>query len=197
MSDVVRKTRRDEQAEERREQLLEIALQLFGTIGMDGCSIKQLSHEAGVSQGLIYYYFKSKEDLLLAVVDRYSLLRPMRELLCANQERPAREFLPEMARELHKILEARRNLIWVFFRESRCNPAIQDKHAQMREEGTRLLAEYMEARIRAGELRPHDPRLSARALLSWIFMHHLVRPPDECFPPEFVDYLLTGILGGR
>ena len=52
----------------RRGQLLDAAARLMEREGFHGVSMQALADEAGVSVGLIYKYFGSKEDLLLAVI---------------------------------------------------------------------------------------------------------------------------------
>jgi AcrR family transcriptional regulator len=64
--------RTQEQFEEirvsRREQIMNSALELFAEEGFTNCSISQLAKHAGISKGLMYNYFNSKEDLLKAII---------------------------------------------------------------------------------------------------------------------------------
>jgi len=61
------------QNEELRKQsikkILDSAFLLFAKDGYDSTSIARISKEAGVSKGLIYNYFQSKEDLLITLVN--------------------------------------------------------------------------------------------------------------------------------
>lgn len=60
-----------------RERLVETARLLFLCKGYEATSIAGILHEAGVNSGSLYYFFKTKEELLLAVLDRYvELLHP-------------------------------------------------------------------------------------------------------------------------
>ena len=52
----------------RRTQLLELGARLFATRSVDEISIDVLAEEAGISRGLIYHYFGSKQDFRLAVI---------------------------------------------------------------------------------------------------------------------------------
>lgn len=54
--------------EARRAQLLELGARLFATRSVDEISIDVLAEEAGISRGLIYHYFGSKQDFRLAVI---------------------------------------------------------------------------------------------------------------------------------
>ncbi len=53
---------------ERREQLLEVAGDMFGTHGYHGLSMEQLAEGAGVSKPVLYQHFPSKRALYLAVI---------------------------------------------------------------------------------------------------------------------------------
>jgi len=53
---------------ESRAKILATARHLFAEHGYDGCSVSDIAHQAGMSQGNIYWYFSSKEDLLKAVL---------------------------------------------------------------------------------------------------------------------------------
>lgn len=52
-----------------RQKILEIALQAFSELGFDGASTRTIAARAGVNQGLIPYYFGSKEALWREAVD--------------------------------------------------------------------------------------------------------------------------------
>ncbi|MBD3347281.1 MAG: TetR family transcriptional regulator [Chitinivibrionales bacterium] len=51
-----------------RQQILDAALKLFGTKGYHSSSVDTIAGNAGVSKGLVYNYFSSKEDILEAVI---------------------------------------------------------------------------------------------------------------------------------
>ena len=59
----------EEMRNSRREQIMEAALELFASKGYANCSIAQLAEHAGISKGLMYNYFKSKEGLLVAIIE--------------------------------------------------------------------------------------------------------------------------------
>ncbi|NWG75271.1 MAG: TetR/AcrR family transcriptional regulator [Rubrivivax sp.] len=56
--------------EDRREQLLDCALELFGRRGFEATSTRDIAEAAGVTDGLIYKYFASKDELLEEVIAR-------------------------------------------------------------------------------------------------------------------------------
>lgn len=56
--------------DERREQLLELGLELFSQRAYETVSIDEIAEAAGISRGLLYHYFPSKRDFYLAVLGR-------------------------------------------------------------------------------------------------------------------------------
>lgn len=61
-----------------RERLLEAAARLFLERGYAATGVSAVLEAAGVRSGSLYHFFRSKEDLLLGVLDRYlGLLQPV------------------------------------------------------------------------------------------------------------------------
>lgn len=59
----------EEIREKSREKILAAALELFANNGYDASSIDSIAKKAGISKGLIYNYYKSKKDILLAIMN--------------------------------------------------------------------------------------------------------------------------------
>jgi AcrR family transcriptional regulator len=59
----------EEIRDSRRLQIMEAALKLFATEGYGHASIAKLAAQAGISKGLMYNYFESKEALLGAIIE--------------------------------------------------------------------------------------------------------------------------------
>ena len=57
-----------------RERLLQAAMELFTTQGYEATSLAEVLQRAGANSGSLYYFFKSKEDLLLAGLDFFKAL---------------------------------------------------------------------------------------------------------------------------
>jgi len=51
--------------EERKRELLSIALELFLEVGYEKLNVNEIAKKAGVTKGLLYYYFRSKEEMLI------------------------------------------------------------------------------------------------------------------------------------
>jgi AcrR family transcriptional regulator len=60
---------------DRRRQILDAAIRVFARQGFHSCRVSDIANEAGVAYGLVYHYFKSKDQVLNELfVERWSLL---------------------------------------------------------------------------------------------------------------------------
>lgn len=73
------------QTDERRAQLLELGLELFGTRAYDEVAIEDIAAAAGVSKGLLYHYFGGKRDFYVATV-RYAAQQLLAAIEAADEQ---------------------------------------------------------------------------------------------------------------
>ena len=80
--DAPAKKRRTRIQTEKRELILEAALEVFSTHGFRGSTIDQIAEAAGMSKPNLLYYFRRKEDIHEALIERLlkTWLQPLREL---------------------------------------------------------------------------------------------------------------------
>ncbi len=57
-------------AEERKNEILDVAERLFCANGYDNTSTNDILKEVGIARGTLYYHYKSKEDILDAMIER-------------------------------------------------------------------------------------------------------------------------------
>jgi AcrR family transcriptional regulator len=57
-------------SDERRSQILDAAEGVFTRKGFDEARMEDIAGKTGLSKGTLYLYFKSKDDLILAILDR-------------------------------------------------------------------------------------------------------------------------------
>ncbi len=65
-----KKQRVVKEASERRNEILDVAEELFVTKGYDKASTNDILERVGIARGTLYYHFSSKEDILNAIIDR-------------------------------------------------------------------------------------------------------------------------------
>jgi len=60
---------RKDVSEERRSQILQAAAAVFTRAGFNDARMDDIANEAGLSKGSLYWYFNSKEDIIVAILD--------------------------------------------------------------------------------------------------------------------------------
>lgn len=66
-----RRRQRRRQQPDTRQEILEVALELFSQQGYEGTTLRQVAEEMGFSVAAIYYHFKAKDDLLSTLAHPY------------------------------------------------------------------------------------------------------------------------------
>lgn len=88
--------------EERREQILNAFCSLIQEFGYDKATTAFIAEKAGLTQGLIHYHFKSKEDILVALIEMLS--RKLETRLSAINEEKS-DPLENLHRHIRAYLE--------------------------------------------------------------------------------------------
>ncbi len=185
--------RRRDVAEWRRERIIDAALSVFGTKGVDGASMKDVAAAAGIAPGLIYHYFVGKEALSLAVTVERGFLRDLCKLLVDAQQRPASIVLPEVAAGFDRLLTERPGLVALFI-SGVSNPKIKEELEEITQETQRLMGEYLADRVAVGELRPHDSRAAVQVLFCTCSWGHAIG--ERVDPIAVAQIVLRGIQTG-
>jgi AcrR family transcriptional regulator len=114
----------EEMRESRRLQIMGTALKLFALEGYGHASISRLASETGISKGLMYNYFESKEALLGAIIEHgmsqiMDLFDPDHDGVLTTQE---------MEGFIRKIFEAVRNHqeYWILFISVLLQPNVKE-----------------------------------------------------------------------
>jgi len=178
--------------EGRRNQMIDAALALFAEKGYENATMKDLAEACGVAAGLVYHYFDSKEDLLLAVLDKHGFAAEMERVLLPAFDRPASEVLLEVVHSYYDLLVERESFMRMIIRESMTNPQLEQRWTTMCNTGVQTLARYLAARVAVGELRPHDTEISARMLTHPVVVLRLTGGSPAQLS-SIVDCLLEGI----
>ncbi|MFI7135860.1 TetR/AcrR family transcriptional regulator [Nonomuraea sp. NPDC050153] len=167
---------RSEQAAWRREQLLDAALRVFADKGVDGATVKDVAQAAGVTPGLLYRYFDSKEAMVETLLSERGFLPRLRELRAERPDaRPATEVLTGLLEAFDRLLAEHAELMAVFFSAARARAPL----ASLVSEGHELIGEFLAERVAAGELRAHDTATAARTLFATVAVNRRMGTPVD------------------
>jgi len=191
---------------DRRQQLIESALDLFSRKGFEGATTKEIAAAAGVTEAIVFRHFPSKQMLYQAVLDR-----------CHGSSQ-AQEFLTNIRASMDRKddLAFFRYIFTAILRSFRGDPRMErlllfaalEGHEQglahVREVSNpiyEMLREYLLSRQREGKLRSIEPSLiliaisgtaKQYAMLTQMFGYP-AEMPDEQVADAMVAILMTGI----
>ncbi len=194
---------RPDVSRERNEQILEAATQVFAEKGFYKARMDDIAAQAGLSKGALYLYFKSKDAIITALLDRL-FRHEMRDLSALQRaEGSARERLLRFAEaiiaDLHawlRLIPVAYEFLGLIFR----NKTVQGAFRQYLRAYMDLCVPIIEEGIANGEFAPRNPQDVALALaallegsiLLWVYdservdLEHNIR--------SGVDILLEGIV---
>jgi TetR/AcrR family fatty acid metabolism transcriptional regulator len=166
----------------KRERILDAAIKVFAAEGFYNAKVSQIAQAAGVADGTIYLYFKSKDDLLIQLFeDRMEQVNTsLRQALATETSAAAR--LGRVVRLHLDFVASNREMAEVISVELRQSSKFIREYANPKfAEFLRTIAGAVVEGQRAGELRSDiDPYIVARALfgaLDEIAIAWLVKSP--------------------
>lgn len=173
-------------AGDRRQQILDVAVELFSQKGFRGTTTREIAQAAGVNEAIIFRHFATKSDLYNAIMDQKAsspnvkaMQEKVNQAMEAGDDRQVFETLAfhmlefhdhddnAMRLLLHSALEGH-ELAEMIFRNH-----ILRTHRQM--------AEYVRKRIDDGVFRQVDPMTAVRGFLGMLISQVMHR---KFFEPE-------------
>jgi AcrR family transcriptional regulator len=162
-------------AEDRRQQILEVATGLFARQGYEGTTTRQIAQRASVNEAIIFRHFPSKEDLYWAVIENQCRIRRGRagletRLAAGGSDR---EVLGAIAEELlTRDVTLSRLLLFTALENHELSHRFFRTHVAQYLE---MLAEYVRRGIEQGRFRAVDPMLAARGFLGMLVYHFQIQ----------------------
>ena len=194
--------------DDRRQQLIDVAVKFFSEFGFQGASTKSIAEAAGVTEAIIYRHFSTKEQLYSAILDyklqqsgTHEWIGELHELAEAGKDE---ELLRSVA---GRILEAYRKD--PDFQRLMFRAALENHDFSMlttEKVGLPLfgfLRDYIAHRQSAGAFRKCDPGVAVFALLalpvyfgivSRLFGIKVVKTSEEDLLDMATDLILNGLL---
>lgn len=189
-----------ERAESRRRDILVAAAHVFARDGYASASLDDVAAKIGVTKGVIYYYFRSKEEILTEIrttaiqeaIDRLEVI----VTAGGPPETVLRAAISDLVSHIFDDLERFANVLHAGERlsvESRTTV----RNLQRRFE--QLMREIVERGIREGAFVDHDPKVVTFTILRAALGVAGWYSPDGPLPPDLItkqvtDQLVVGVL---
>lgn len=205
-------------SEDRRRQIVDVAMRLFSERGFRGTTTKEIAQAAGVSEAIIFRHFATKDDLYAAIIDHKACTGGMGDMECsvveqiqssvaahmeAGDDRAVFEHIAlEMMEHHARDTEFLRLLFFSALEGHRLSEMFWDRNVRALYD---FLGSYIERRQREGAFRDVvNPRVAVRAFTGMIIHHSvnnilwdqpraLLDIPNEEAARLFTDILLSGL----
>jgi AcrR family transcriptional regulator len=185
------------------EKVLEAAEKIFGEKGYHGSTTKEIAEEAGVAEGTIFRYFKTKKDLLVNILVPV-ISRTAEMLLHSGKERNIEEMINKIFLDRSRFVKRTFPVLKIILFEGEVDNSIRQKVVQeLLNIVVKQLEQIFKNKIESGELRPVEPFIAARTMMSLLFGMCIMNEVStgkffepvgiEDFIPQSVDIFLRGI----
>ena len=172
-----------------KQKLLDAAMTLFESQGYFATTVADITAEAGVSKGLVYNYFASKEALLVALLENAtSQMASVAETLTPSDS--IETSLSRFLDRLFDFLETEKRFLKLQLTLMLMPELQQVVHASQQERATQLL-NILHAWFRQAKVR--QPKVKARlflAMLDGVALHYLCiyeQYPLEAMKPQLIQ----------
>lgn len=160
---------RDENlAVRRRRQIIDATIEAIHRRGIADLRLADVARAAGVSYGVVSFYFKSKDSLLLAtmndVAEEYAVA--IRQAAEASAASPMEQLLAVLDVNFDaRLAEPRKTSVWVaIWGQSQVSPAVRRRCCELQDDYVAVAAPICRAIVRQGGYKSVDPQEIARAL---------------------------------
>lgn len=180
-------------AEDRRQQILEVAMELFSQRGFRGTTTKEIALAAGVNEAIIFRHFATKSDLYAAIIDQkassesvQTLQRVIDEAMERGDDRQVFESFAFHILEFHEHDDtAMRILFYSALEGHELAEMIFTNHILKQH---RRLTEYVKKRIAEGAFRQVDPIIAVRGFVGMVMNQAMTRKFFRHAGREFVNF---------
>ncbi|MEU0303589.1 TetR/AcrR family transcriptional regulator [Streptomyces sp. NPDC006175] len=185
--------------EQRKAQIMKVAAGLFDTRGYQETSMEAIAQQVGIRKPSLYYYFPSKDALLV------QMHQEMIDLIVEAQQRrldegalDPRGLLLAIMTDLVSLMETHPGHLRVFFEHYRELPEpVRKEVADKRDRYEGMLLDVLARGIAAGQFRIADPRLTTMAILGMCnWAYQWFRPGGGRSAAEVARYFHDTLLGG-
>ena len=191
---------------DRREQLLDAALAVFSAEGYSAAKVSDIVGRAGVAQGTFYLYFRSKQEVMLALFERFqgALIeaRCGHDLAAPTTPEQFRGAVLEKTRAILRTALEHRQLAALFMKEAMgADPELAGRLRQFRQRMADLSEQGLRQAAAAGLIRPIDPRVAALAIngmwervLTECLLGGAAGPDVDALAEQLVSLQLDGLI---
>ena len=162
MSTVVDRLPRTGQREETRRRILDSAAQVFASKGFYSAAVDEIVKASGTSKGAVYFYFESKEQIFLSLVEEYASTVAHEIQIAVQQARGLVAQIEAAIAMLVRNFQNHRNLARIVLVDwLPVGPEFQGKRIALKAMLVEVLRGYLDRAVEDGKIAPQDTETAA------------------------------------
>ena len=184
-----------EERKMRQERILAGALTVFKDKGLEGATMDEIANSSGFGKATLYYYFKSKEEVLSAILeDGWKNIWESLEPVIAKQESPRKTFVNVLIK-IAENAQARPGLFEFLFNVPKAIKLDKQPWKDYQHRLYAVIQGLLEDGVKKGEFPKVDPQLMFKALgglfMGLVFMGDRKEPVTNKDVENLLNELIT------
>lgn len=158
-----------QRSEETRNRILNAAIKLFAANGYNATGVADICAEAEVSKGAFYHHFPTKQAIFLTLLNDWLAGIDHNLNTVRTAGKTAAQVLLDMTEQLHTIFETadgRLPMFLEFWTQASRDPQVWQATIQPYHRYEQYFASLIQSGISDGSLKPVDPDIAAKTLVS-------------------------------
>jgi TetR/AcrR family fatty acid metabolism transcriptional regulator len=160
---------RPDVSKKRKNQIIEAAIKVFSELGFQNARMDDIAEESGLSKGSLYWYFESKDDIILTILDHLFDQELFEWKDLAQIESSAKRRLQDFLEHTIYAFKDMRHLMPVileFYALTLRRDQVQEVFKGYLNNYLQILVPVIQQGINQKEFRPVDPEEAAIAILA-------------------------------
>lgn len=197
----------------RKEAVLKAAVKIFSEKGYSAATTSEIAKEAGVAEGTIFRYFKTKKDILTGVLieviqvfGEEMITEKLLKLIKQNKDKSQREVLKLIIKDRLELINEHREEIFIILSEAKYHQDIRDAFIKnIIQRAINMSEQYVNTGIQKGDFREVNIPVVVRSFMGIVAAYVF---QEEMFPgiismdqdrqlDEIIDLIFYGVLKER
>lgn len=194
--------------ESKEQAILEAAIKIFAEKSYNGATTSEIAKEAGVAEGTIFRYFKTKKDLLSSILNQLTVFigsnlieNQLSKILEENKEKNEKETLKIVIKNRIELIKKYKDIMKIVFTEMQFSSELREgitKNILPKAKG--IARKFIIMFIEKGSFRKVDVEAAETAILgiiiSYVLQNYLIvdnKSEDDMALDNIVDIIINGL----
>lgn len=185
-------------AKKRKTQIIKAAIKLFSQKGFTATTTKEIAKKAGISEGTIFRYYKTKKDILLYMIDyltQQNLQNYLKDLETGADPKTA---LKQMLKTHYRLIVANSDIFKIILYEMQFHKDLKQKF--YKDIAQNMLKDITQTLTKLNPDKKIDPNIRAQAILGIFFglmiARNTITTPNPQDESKVIQEILTLLLHG-